>query len=57
MFASDDMIYMMRRVRIVFVQKTVFTSMLCTGCNELPNLVRDFTGQVTCVDGLVLWLG
>jgi hypothetical protein len=36
MLSADDMVYLVRRIRIVFMEKTVFAAIGSTFCDESP---------------------
>lgn len=47
-FAADDVINLMRRIGIVFVQQAVLASVAGTLGDQLPQLVRNVTWQGAC---------
>ena len=55
MFSADDVIYLMRRVRIILMQEAILTLMPSSVCNKATEFVRNITTQVVCTDALVLW--
>jgi hypothetical protein len=52
--AADDVVYLMRRIRIVFVKKAVLTPVRGAFCNESPLWIPYFISQAACVDVRVL---
>jgi hypothetical protein len=52
MFAADDVIYLMRRVGIVFVKETILTAMTGALSNESSQRVAYVIAQAACVDAL-----
>lgn len=49
MFPADDMVDLMRRIRIVFVKEAILTSVGGAFCDESPQGIAYVTGQVACV--------
>ena len=48
--AADDVVYLMGRIRIVFMKEAIFAPMRGAFCNESPLRFRYVTCQVACVD-------
>lgn len=46
--AANNVIDLMRRVRIVLMQEAVLASVACTFCDRPPQLLAYVTGQVAC---------
>jgi len=49
MFAANDVVYLMRRVRIAFMKKAILTSKGGAFCDESPQRLTYVTGQAACV--------
>jgi hypothetical protein len=54
MLTADNMVYLMRRIRIVFMKEAVFAPVHGSFCNESPLRFGYVTCQVACVDELAL---
>jgi hypothetical protein len=54
MLTADDMVHLMRRIRIVFMKEAEFAPMHGAFCNESPLRFGYVTCQVACVDKRVL---
>ena len=50
MLAADDMVYLVWRIRIVFMKKAVLTPMPGAFCNESPLRLAQVSCQAGCVD-------
>ena len=50
MLAADDMVYLVWRIRIVFMKKAVLTPMPGALCNESPLRFAQVSCQAGCVD-------
>ena len=48
MFAANDVVYLMRRVRIVFMKKAILTAKDGAFCDESPQRLAYITGQAAC---------
>jgi hypothetical protein len=49
MFTANDVAYLVRRVRIAFMKKAIFTSKGGAFCDESPQRFTYVTGQAACV--------
>src|SRR5258708_38028623 len=49
MFAANDVVYLMRRVRIAFMKKAILTAKGGAFCDESPKRLAYVTGQAACV--------
>ena len=50
MFAANDVVYLMRRIRIVFVKEAILTAKGGAFCDESPQRLAYVTAQVGCAD-------
>ena len=49
MFATDDVVYLVWRVRIVFMKEAILTAIASAFCNESPQRLAYVTAQAGCV--------
>jgi hypothetical protein len=49
MFAANDVVYLMRRVRITFMKKAILTPKCGAFCDESPQRLTYVAGQAACV--------
>lgn len=55
MLSSNDVVYLVRRVGIIFVQKTVFTSTASAFRNKTAKFVRNISCQAAYVGEPAPW--
>jgi hypothetical protein len=49
MFATDDVVYLVSRVRIVFMKEAILTAIASAFCYESPQRLTYVTAQAGCV--------
>jgi hypothetical protein len=55
MFTADDVVYLMRRVRVVLVKVTILTPVAGAFCDESPQRLADVSSQAECVGAPAPW--
>lgn len=54
---ANDVVYLVRRIGIIFVQKTVLTSVPSAFRNKTAKFIRNISCQAACVGGPAPWPG
>jgi hypothetical protein len=49
MFAANDVVYLVRRIRIIFMKKAILTPVSSAFCHESPQRLAYVTCQAACV--------